>query len=255
VTPSIEADLEIMSRLCKYYRELFDVSDNEITYEQACVTASVSLRENPSLMRQIDGRLISVYFQSRADEFNGYAMNIDVHETTAAMIVERLLTQIGETDCTFWTLFEVIIDQNLERAMYSCESIAEVLVRFNRYLSHELNRQAAFIVKLNYLEFEKQQLAKEIDLQRVQCEYYDHVNQRWRPCAWRFQRAVVRKIMIETMIMINNDSFENITYIPIDVCCLFFLFRSFSLMFINWQRLLRMIVHFVDVRQINKTRC
>ena len=183
-----------MANLCKYFRDLFDVSDEELAHERTCVETLIYIRDNPSYTRQLDGRLISVYFESRADEFNGYAMNVFEQETTADMIVERLLRQVEQSDCFFWALFEVIIDQNLERPMYSCESISEVLDRYGKYLSRELNRQATFVVKLNYLQFEKERLEQRASLpehQSVQCEYYDENNQRWTTCVWLFERAMV----------------------------------------------------------------
>jgi hypothetical protein len=183
-----------MSNLCKYYRELFDITDDEIEHEQTCIEALISIRNNQYIPRKLDGAMISVYFESRADELNGYAMNIFEEETTADMIIEKLLKQIDKNDCFFWALFEVIIDQNLERAMYSCENISEVLYRYRTYLSHELNRQATFVVKLNYIQFEKERLEQRgisYNNQSIQCEYYDLINQRWIPCIWLFERAVV----------------------------------------------------------------
>ncbi|CAF4568261.1 unnamed protein product, partial [Rotaria magnacalcarata] len=57
--------------------------------------------------------MVSVYFESRADELNGYAINILEQETTANHVIDKLLKQINKHDCFFWALFEVIIDQNL----------------------------------------------------------------------------------------------------------------------------------------------
>jgi hypothetical protein len=183
-----------MSNLCKYYRELFDITDDEIEHERTCIDTLISIRNNEYIPRKLDGAMISVYFESRADEFNGYAMNIFEQETTADMIIEKLLKQITKTDCFFWALFEVILDQNLERPMYSCENISEVLYRYRTYLSHELNRQATFVVKLNYIQFEKERLQQRgivFNNQSIQCEYFDVLNQKWIPCLWIFEKAVV----------------------------------------------------------------
>jgi len=183
-----------MSNLCKYYRELFDITDDEIQHEIKCIDTLISISHNQYTPRKLDGAMISVYFESRADELNGYAMNIFESETTADMIIEKLLKQINKNDCFFWTLFEVIIDQNLERPMYLCENISEVLYRYRTYLSHELNRQATFVVKLNYIQFEKERLQQQgiiFNNQSVQCEVFDLFNQRWIPCVWIFERAVV----------------------------------------------------------------
>jgi len=193
-TPSIQADLEIMTNLCIYYRELFDITNDEIEHEKTCIETLISVGENQPIPRILDGAMISVYFESRADELNGYAMNIFEQETTADMVIEKLLRQIDQNDCFFWALFEVIIDQNLERPMYSCENISEVLYRYRTYLSHELNRQATFVVKLNYIQFEKERLQQRqyvFNNQSVQCEYFDFSNQRWIPCVWIFEKAVV----------------------------------------------------------------
>ena len=194
VTPNIHADLQIMGNLCKYYRELFDITDEEIKHEDTCIETLLTIRNNQYIPRKLDGAMISVYFESRADELNGYAMNIFEQETTADMIIEKLLKQIDKSDCFFWALFEVIMDQNLERPMYSCENISEVLYRYRTYLSRELNRQATFVVKLNYVQFEKERLQQRTIVynnQTVQCEYYDQTSQRWMPCRWIFERAVV----------------------------------------------------------------
>ncbi|CAF0890451.1 unnamed protein product [Rotaria sp. Silwood1] len=195
VAPSIQANFEIMTNLCKYYRELFDVTDDEFEHERICIETLVSIRNNPSIPRKLDGALVSVYFESRADAYNGYAMYIFEKETTADIIIEKLLKQIDKHDCFFWALFEVIIDQSLERPMYSCENIAEALYRYRTYLSHELNLQATFVVKLNYLQFEKERLQQRQQIsnnQSVQCEYFDSLNERWTPCVWIFERAVLK---------------------------------------------------------------
>ncbi|CAF3565081.1 unnamed protein product [Rotaria sordida] len=195
VAPSIQANFEIMTNLCKYYRELFDITDDEYEHERTCIEALISIRNNPSIPRKLDGAIVSVYFESRADAFNGYAMFIFEKETTADIIIDKLLKQIDKHDCFFWTLFEVIIDQNLERPMYSCENISEVLYRYRTYLSHELNLQATFVVKLNYIQFEKerlQQRQQDFNNQLVQCEYFDSLNERWTPCLWIFERAVLK---------------------------------------------------------------
>lgn len=197
VTPSIHADLEIMSNLCKYYRELFDVTYDEIEHEKTCIETLISVRNNEYIPRKLDGAMISVYFESRADELNGYAMNIFEEETTADMIIEKLLRQINKSDCHFWALFEVIIDQSLERPMYLCENISEVLYRCRTYLSHELNRQATFVVKLNYIQFEKERLQQRgitFNNQSIQCEYFDSGTQRWIPCIWIFEKAIVSEV-------------------------------------------------------------
>ena len=183
-----------MQKLCQYYRPLFDISDEELTHERTCVAMLLNLRDNPSFTRKLEGTLISVYFESRADELNGYAINVVENETTADMVIEKLLGQVKKSDCFFWTLFEVIIDQNLERPMYCCESISEVLDRYGKYLSHELNLQATFVLKLNYVQFERERLQQRgtnFEHQSVQCEYFDLIHQRWMPCFWRFERANV----------------------------------------------------------------
>jgi hypothetical protein len=183
-----------MFNLCKYYRELFDITNDEIEYEKTCIETLISMSENPYIPRLLDGAIISVYFESRADELNGYAMKVFEDETTADIIIDKLLKQIDKSDCFFWALFEVIIDQNLERPMYLCENISEVLYRYRTYLSRELNRQATFVVKLNYVQFEKERLQQRqlaFNKQSVQCEYFDFSNQRWTPCVWIFEKAVV----------------------------------------------------------------
>lgn len=195
VTPNIHADLQIMGNLCRYYRELFDITDEEIKHEETCVETLLTIRNNQYIPRKLDGAMISVYFESRADEFNGYAMNVFEQETTADMIIEKLLKQVDKSDCFFWALFEVILDQNLERPMYSCENISEVLYRYRTHLSHELNRQATFVLKLNYVQFERERLQQRgiiYNNQTIQCEYFDHNSERWIPCRWFFERAVVR---------------------------------------------------------------
>jgi hypothetical protein len=109
-------------------------------------------------------------------------------------VIDKLLNQINKRDCFFWTLFEVIIDQNLERPMYSCENISDVLYRYRTYLSHELNRQATFVVKLNYIQFEKERLQQRqqtFNNQSIQCEYFHVLTERWTPCVWIFEKAVV----------------------------------------------------------------
>lgn len=195
VAPSIQADLSILTNLFDYYAELFDVTDEEFEHEKTCIDTLVAIRSNPSMPRKLDGALISVYFESRADELNGYAMYVFEKETTADLIIDKLLKQIDKADCFFWALFEVIIDQNLERPMYSCENIAEVFYRYRTYLSHELNLQATFVVKLNYVQFEKERLEQRqqqpFNSQSVQCEYFDSLTQRWTQCIWVFERAVV----------------------------------------------------------------
>ncbi|CAF0775359.1 unnamed protein product [Rotaria sordida] len=191
VTPSIQADLEIMNNLCKYYRELFDVSNDEIEHEKKCVETLISLRTNQCQPRKLDGTMVSVYFESRADELNGYAINILEQETTANHVIDKLLKQIHKHDCFFWALFEVIIDQNLERPMYSTENISNALNRYRTYLPQELNRQATFVVKLNYVQFEKERLQQQSqhDLSSVECEYFDSISKRWIPCLWIYEKS------------------------------------------------------------------
>jgi len=187
VTPSIQADLEIMTNLCQYYRELFDVTDEELEHEKKCIETLISLRTNQCQPRKLSGTMVSVYFESRADELNGYAINILEQETTAETVVEKLLNQIQKSDCFFWALFEVIIDQNLERPMYSKEQISNVLQRYRTCLSQDLNRQATFVVKLNYVQFEKERLQQQTtshDLSSVECEYFDASAKRWVNCFW-----------------------------------------------------------------------
>ncbi|CAF3403123.1 unnamed protein product [Rotaria sp. Silwood1] len=192
VTPSIQADLEIMNNLCQYYCELFDVTNDEIEHEKKCVETLISLRTNQCQPRKLDGTMVSVYFESRADELNGYAINILEQETTANHVIDKLLKQIHKHDCFFWALFEVIIDQNLERPMYSTENISNVLNRYRTYLPSELNRQATFVVKLNYVQFEKerlqQQQQQQQDLSSVECEYFDLITKRWIPCLWIYEK-------------------------------------------------------------------
>jgi len=193
VTPSIQADLEIMNNLCQYYRELFDITDDEIEHEKKCVETLISLRNNQCQPRKLDGTMVSVYFESRADELNGYAINILEQETTAEIVIDKLLKQIHKHDCFFWALFEVIIDQNLERPMYSSENISNVLNRYRTYLPQELNRQATFVVKLNYVQFEKERLQQQQqDLSSIECEYFDLTSKRWTSCLWIFEKTYVR---------------------------------------------------------------
>ncbi|CAF4789469.1 unnamed protein product, partial [Rotaria socialis] len=127
----------------------------------------------------------------RADELNGYAINILEQETTANHVIDKLLKQINKHDCFFWALFEVIIDQNLERPMYSSENISSVLNRYRTYLPQELNRQATFVVKLNYVQFEKERLQQQPqhDLTSIECEYFDLVSKRWIPCLWIYEKT------------------------------------------------------------------
>lgn len=200
VTPSVQANIEIMGNICKYYRELFDITDDEIEHEKTCVETLLAIRNSGSMPPLLEGALISVYFESRADEYNGYPICILEKETTADMVVEKLLKQVDVRDCFFWSLFEVIIDQNLERPMYSCENITDVLQRYRTYLSHELNFHATFVVKLNYIQFEKERLEQRQQVfnnQSVECEYFDLLYQRWMPCFWIFERAVVSLILVK----------------------------------------------------------
>jgi hypothetical protein len=193
VTPSIQADLEVMNNLCQYYRQLFDITDEELEHEKKCIEALISLRTNQFQPRKLDGTMVPVYFESRADESNGYAINILEHETTAKDVIDKLLKQINKHDCFFWALFEVIIDQNLERPMYSTENIYNVLNRYRTCLPQELNRQATFVVKLNYIQFEKERLQKsQLDFSPIECEYFDLNNKRWTPCLWVFEKTYVR---------------------------------------------------------------
>lgn len=201
VTPSIQADLEIMSNLCQYYRELFNISKDEIEHERKCVETLLSLRNNQCQPRKLSGTMVSVYFESRADELNGYAINILEQETTAEIVIDKLLKQIHKHDCFFWALFEVIIDQNLERPMYSSETISNVLHRYRTYLPQELNRQATFVVKLNYVQFEKERLQQQQPQQSheppvIECEYFDFANKRWIPCMWFYEKRNVRPTLI-----------------------------------------------------------
>ena len=205
VTPSIQADLQIMSNLCKYYRELFDVTDDEILHEKQCIDTLLSVQNHFYTPRKIDGAMISVYFESRADELNGYAMNIFENETTADMIIEKLLQQLDKSDCCFWALFEVIIDQNLERPMYSCESISDVLHRYRTHLSRELNRQATFVMKLNYLQFEKERLQQQTIQLNNQCEYFDLMTFKWTSCFCILEKAIV--LFVFNFFQINFNLF------------------------------------------------
>ncbi|CAF3289073.1 unnamed protein product [Rotaria socialis] len=221
VTPSIQADLEIMNNLCQYYRELFDVTNDEIDHEKKCVEALISLRNNQCQPRKLDGTMVSVYFESRADELNGYAINILEQETTANHVIDKLLKQINKHDCFFWALFEVIIDQNLERPMYSSENISSVLNRYRTYLPQELNRQATFVVKLNYVQFEKERLQQQPqhDLTSIECEYFDLVSKRWIPCLWIYEKTnlLIHRISSEKSMkwksrFTNSSSTQNNTY-------------------------------------------
>ena len=193
VTPSIRADLEIMNNLCQYYRQLFDISDEEVEHEKTCVETLLSVRNNQCQPRKLSGTMVSVYFESRADELNGYAINILEQETTATNVIDKLLKQIHKHDCFFWALFEVIIDQNLERPMFSAENISDVLHRYRTCLPSELNRQATFVVKLNYVQFEKERLQQQHpDLSSIECEYFDLTSKRWIACLWVYEKATVR---------------------------------------------------------------
>lgn len=187
-----------MNNLCQYYRELFDITDEEIEHEKKCVETLITLRTNQCPPRKLDGTMVSVYFESRADELNGYAINILEQETTAEIVIDKLLKQIHKHDCYFWALFEVIIDQNLERPMYSTENISNVLNRYRTCLPPELNRQATFVVKLNYVQFEKERLQQQVhqDLSSAECEYFDLMNKRWTPCLWIFEKTHVRFLKI-----------------------------------------------------------
>ena len=191
VTPCIENDLQIMSNLCRYAKPLFDITDEEVAHEEKCVETLRFIHDDPA---PLEARLISVYFESRDDELNGYAINVFENETTADTVIEKLLSQLDKNDCFFWALFEVIIDQNLERPMFSCENIHEVLDRYRLHLNHELNFQATFVLKLNYLEFEKERLQQRQTRQNhsfVSCEMFDETSRRWISCCWVFQRAKV----------------------------------------------------------------
>ena len=197
VTPSIQADLEIMNNLCQYYRQLFDITDDEMDHEKKCVEALLSLRNNQCQPRKLSGTMVSVYFESRADELNGYAINILEQETTARIVIDKLLNQIHKHDCFFWALFEVIIDQTLERPMYASENISGVLHRYRTCLPTELNRQATFVVKLNYIQFEKerlQQQAQQQDLASHECDYFDVAGKRWISCVWICEKLTVRSL-------------------------------------------------------------
>ena len=195
VTPSIQADLEIMHNLCLYYRQLFDITDEEFEHEKKCVETLLSLRSNQCQPRKLSGTMVSVYFESRANESNGYAINILEQETTAAIVIDKLLNQILKHDCFFWALFEVIIDQNLERPMFSEENISTVLHRYRTYLPAELNRQATFVVKLNYVQFEKERLQQNNqELTNTECEYFDLTSKRWVPCLWIYEKSQVKSM-------------------------------------------------------------
>lgn len=211
VPPSIQADLEIMHNLCQFYRELFDVTDDEIEHEKKCVETLISLRTNQCQPRKLDGTMVSVYFESRADELNGYAINILEHETTAKDVIDKLINQIHKHDCFFWTLFEVIIDQNLERPMYTKENIYHVLNRYRTCLPQELNRQATFVVKLNYVQFEKERLqqSSQQDFSTIECEYFDLNNKRWTSCLWILEKTYVsRRTSFRRIFFIISFSFK-----------------------------------------------
>lgn len=202
VTPSIRADLEIMNNLCQFYRQLFDISDEEVEHEKTCVETLLSVRNNQCQPRKLSGTMVSVYFESRADELNGYAINILEQETTATNVIEKLLKQIHKHDCFFWALFEVIIDQNLERPMFSAENISDVLHRYRTCLPSELNRQATFVVKLNYVQFEKERLQQQHhDLSSIECEYFDLTSKRWIACLWVYEKATVRDLFVKTKLV------------------------------------------------------
>ncbi|CAF1688565.1 unnamed protein product, partial [Adineta ricciae] len=74
--------------------------------------------------------------------------------------------------------------------MYSSENISNVLHRYRTYLPQELNRQATFVVKLNYVQFEKERLQQTLsnDLSATECEYFDSVSKRWIPCIWACEK-------------------------------------------------------------------
>lgn len=181
-----------MTNLCQHYRPLFDVTDEEVEHEKKCVETLLSVRNNQCQPRKLSGTMVSVYFESRADELNGYAINILQNETSASTVIDKLLNQVQQRDCYFWALFEVIIDQNLERPMFSDENISNVLYRYRMCLPPELNRQATFVVKLNYVEFEKERLQKQChDFSSVECEYFDVNSKRWVLCLWLFDNSQV----------------------------------------------------------------
>lgn len=184
-----------MKNLCQYYRQLFDVTDDEIEHERKCIETLLTLRNNQCQPRKLSGTMVSVYFESRADELNGYAINILEQETTVEHVIDKLLKQIHKHDCFFWALFEVIIDQNLERPMFSDENMSNVLHRYRTCLPTELNRQATFVVKLNYVQFEKERLQKHHhELSSVECEFFDVVSKRWVSCLWIYEKTMVKNI-------------------------------------------------------------
>jgi hypothetical protein len=77
--------------------------------------------------------------------------------------------------------------------MYSTENIYNVLNRYRTCLPQELNRQATFVVKLNYIQFEKERLQNsQQDFSPVECEYFDLNNKRWTPCLWICEKTYVR---------------------------------------------------------------
>ena len=78
--------------------------------------------------------------------------------------------------------------------MYSSENIFNVINRNRTYLPQELNRQATFVVKLNYVQFEKERLQQrqQQDLSPVECEYFDFITKRWTPCLWILEKPNVR---------------------------------------------------------------
>ena len=156
--------------------------------------------------------MVSVYFESRADELNGYAINILEQETSAAHVIDKLLKQIHKHDCFFWALFEVILDQNLERPMYSNENISNVLHRYRTRLPVELNRQATFVVKLNYVQFEKERLQKHHqELSSVECEYFDVISKRWIACLWIYEKTMVTHVSFFDLRLSPFDSRSLVT--------------------------------------------
>ncbi|CAF1249269.1 unnamed protein product, partial [Didymodactylos carnosus] len=192
VQPSIQADLEILRNLVYLFEQLFDISQDEIDCETKCVEMLLNVRKNSVPTVVLDGTMISVYFESK-DECNGYSMNVMDNETTAEIIITKLLKLIKKHDCFFWSLYEVLIDQNLERPMYCNETLSSVLERYRKYLPSELNRQATFIIKLNYVQFEKERLASQQQQLEpfVQCDYYDFPSKKWVLCTLTYEKAVV----------------------------------------------------------------
>ena len=67
--------------------------------------------------------------------------------------------------------------------MYLSENISNVLNRYRTCLPQELNRQATFVVKLNYVQFEKERLQQQQqsqqELSSIECEYFDLTSKRW----------------------------------------------------------------------------